>query len=329
MKINIILILICILPIAISCKGKKENINKPLKVMDPYFGIHPVDTPQILAPNFISSPVGEYNGTFSPDGKEFYYTTIIPTKTNVITFTELLEDNTWSEPKVASFSGSDIYSDFDPLFSPDGSKLYFSSKRTLLGNMNSHIWYVERINGVWGKPHYVSLLGPDENEFYSSITGDGDIYFNMWSTGKIYKAKKTDTTYVVEELPEIINAGFSKGDVFISPDEDYLIFAGYRDDSYGNADLYISFNINSKWIEPENLGKPINSSKQEMCPSVTSDGKIFIFSSNRILNDISKQSQERVNKIHEKYQSYNNGELNIYYMSAGFIENLRKNKNLK
>jgi len=329
MKINRLIIktiLFFAIYLNFSCNQKNKGLVEQKNVTGPYFGIQAVDTPQIMAPGFISSAASEYNGTFAPDGKQFFYTTVIPGK-DFITFTQLTKDNTWTEPKAAPFSGK--YPDFDPFFSPDGSKLFFSSKRPVNGKEKSRIWYVEKNNGEWEEPIHIELPEEDQDVFYNSVTRDGTIYFNKWSTGKIYKAQKVENEYIVEELPEIINGGYRKGDPYISPDEDYLIFSGYREDGYGRADLYISFNINGNWTRPENLEKPINSSKQEMCPSVTLDGKIFIFSSNRILNDFNIQSDDRVNIVHKKYQSYDNGKLNIYYMSAGFIENLRKIKNLR
>ncbi len=312
------LLFACLL-LAISCKQIHDNGK--VVVEDPFFGVDPTDTPQLLVPDFLASPAKEYNGTFSPDGKAFYYTTDIP-ENAFITYTELMPDNTWSEPKVASFSGK--YSDFDPLFSPDGSRLFFSSRRPLPDNQNSKIWYVERIHSGWSDPQPVTLTGSENNEYYSSVTHNGDIYFNIWSTGNIFKAKKTDTTYVVEELPAVINAEYDKGDPFISPNEDYLIFRGYREDSYGRGDLYISFRINGNWTSPENLGKPINSTANEMCPYVTADGNIFIFASSRIDESVKWNPLDPIKKVQDKYQTYNNGETNIYYMSAAFINDLRK-----
>ena len=306
----------------IASRIEEQNIiTEGILVMNPFFGVEPIDKPQLLAPNLIASLAEEYNGTFSPDGKEFYYTTDIP-ENAFITFTELKENNKWSEPKVASFSGK--YSDYDPLFSPDGSKLFFSSRRPLPDNKNSHIWYVEKINEKWGEPQPVTLTGSENNEYYSSITNEGTIYFNIWSTANIFKAKKSGSNYEVEKLPEVINANYDKGDPFISPNEDYLIFRGYRKDSYGRGDLYISFNINNKWTYPENLGEPINSSAHEMCPSVTSDGKIFIFASSRISEKFRTKPLESIKRVQKKYQTYDNGELNIYYMSASFINDLRE-----
>lgn len=318
---NVFFVLIACL--IVSCTPKKES--KKAVVKSPYFGVVPTKQPQLLAPELIASPTEEYNGTFSPDGSEFYYTTDIP-ENAFITFTKLLPDNTWSEPKIASFSG--VYSDFDPLFSPDGSRLYFSSSRPLPDNMNSKIWYVERNESGWSEPQAVILTGSEQNEYYSSITENGDIYFNIWSTGKIFKGVKTDTSYVVNELPPVINSKERKGDPFIAPNEEYLIFRGYEEDSFGRGDLYISFNIDSNWTEPENLGEPINSSAHEMCPYVTTNGELFIFSSDRIHNKIETAPLSSIKPIQDKFRSKDNGEQNIYYMSASFIDKM-KQKHLK
>ena len=322
MKSKYVLFTLCVCLI-VSCTPKKESNKVVYK--SPYFGVVPTKQPQLLAPELLVSPAVEYNGTFSPDGKEFYYTTDVPQKA-FITFTELLPDNTWSEPKIAAFSG--VYSDYDPLFSPDGSRIYFSSSRPLPDTMNSKIWYVERSDSGWGEPQPVTLIGSELNEFYSSLTENGDIYFNIWSTGKIYKGSKTDTSYVVEELPAVINSNERKGDPFVSPNEDYLIFRGYEKDSFGKGDLYISFTINGNWTEPENLGEPINSSAHEMCPYVTTDGKLFIFSSGRIHNKIESAPLSSIKPIQDKFRSKDNGEQNIYYMSASFIDKM-KQKHLK
>ena len=270
-------------------------------VKGPFFGLEPNDTPQLLAPGFITTSASEYNGTLSPDGKTFYYTTVFP-EDNFITFTQMQEDNTWSEPKVASFSGS--CPDYDPIFSPDGSRLYFSSRRPWSEKIHSQVWFLERSKNSWSEPQHVMLMGADDNEFYSSITQDGILYFNKWSTGNIYRAVRTESGYQVESLPDIINAGYRKGDPFISPQEDYLIFSGYRADSLGKGDLYISFKINDQWTTPKNLGEPINSSALDMCPYVTADGKLFVFTSNRPVVNYAK--------------------LNIYIMSASFINDLQK-----
>lgn len=289
-------------------------------VNHPFFGVTPIDRPQLLVPQLLASSAEQYNGTFSPDGTEFYYTVDFPGSA-YIAFTQLQADNTWSEPKVASFSGT--FSDYDPLFSPDGTTLFYSSSRPTADGSASHIWFVEKIKGKWGEPQLVTLTGDENKEYYSSVTKDGTIYFNIWSTGNIFKAQMVGTTYAVEKLPEIINGDYAKGDPFISPNEDYLIFRGYREDSLGQGDLYISFKINDTWTEPENLGPPINSPANEMCPYVTVDGAIFIFSSSRMTQPVDVKPLEPIKNLEGKYQTHDNGNENIYYMSADFIDTLR------
>jgi len=87
--------------------------------------------------------------------------------------------------------------------------------------------------------------------------------------------------------------------------------------------LYISFNINGEWTTPENLGEPINSSSHEMCPYVTTDGKFFIWASGRLQSYFSAKAGESLKEWQKKIQSSDNGNLNIYYRSADFIEKMK------
>ena len=290
---------------------------------NPFFGIQATDTVHLLAPGIISSSLFEYNGTFSPDGREFYYTVSLPNRGQIV-FLTLEEDNRWSEPKFAEFSSE--YSDVDPMFSPDGSRLYFTSNRPTADTSDltrNHIWFAERTAEGWDEPKRVELT--ETGDYYSSLTQNGDIYFNTWSTGDIYKAIKTDTTYLVERLPDSINLNKSVGDPFISPEEDYLIFRGTNlKNTVGGFDLYISFKIDSEWTTPMNLGEPINSAAREICPYVSADGKLFIFASNRLIEDFKTKPLQPLQGFKDKMQSYDNGTWNIYYTSTAFIEDLRQ-----
>ena len=293
------------------------------KTSGAYMDMKPTSTPKLLAPELLASSLQEYNGTFSPNGKTFFFTTNIPSK-GVISYTTLGEDGDWTEARVAPFSGT--YSEYDPLFSPDGARLYFSSERPINDTLNggrTNIWYVEREANGWGSPYYVDLKG--QGNYYSSITNNGDIYFNVWDNGDMFKARKEGGDYVIEKLPETVNSSNGEGDPFISPDEDYLIYRGYNN-SLGNGDLYISFKIDGEWTEAENLGEPINSKYHEMCPYVTVDKQFFIFASSRTSSDYPTTANSTLKAMRTQHQSSNNGELNIYYLSADFIEKIRKNK---
>ena len=302
-----------------GCKDQPENKVKTAK--GTFMGMRATNTPQLLFPEFIASSLDEYNGTFSPDGTEFFFTTNTPSQ-GIICYTRMDPNGRWAEPIIAPFSGT--YSEYDPLFSPDGKRLYFSSERPVSKTDSSgktNIWYVERLDTAWSDPSLLEL--EKTGTYYSSITRDGSVYFNIWDTGDMYKASKRDTGYQIERLPDVLNSENGEGDPFISPDESYLIYRGYNN-SLGRGDLYISYKIDGQWTPPENLGEPINSAHHEMCPYVTSDGKYFIFASSRMAGKYDSKAGDVLDVVRGKHRSYDNGQLNIYYISADFIEEGKK-----
>lgn len=308
----LLLIVLFVQSCTIETKVEAEEISSA------YFGLEASETPRLIAPGFISMNLNEYNATFSPNGKEFYYTSETAGKGH-ITMSKMDENGNWSQPEIASFSGK--FSEYDPLMSPDGRRLYFSSERPLPDSteeQGTHIWYLDRTEKGWGKPNYLALTG--NGDYHSSLTRHGNIYFNVWNTGKLMLARKSVEGYVIEELPDVFNQG-DAGDAFISPDEDYLLFRAYRNEGLGGGDLYISFNIEGAWTNPENLGNKINSNRREMCPIVSPDGKLFMFASNRLMEDYPNGN---LKEIQEKHHSYDNANMNLYFMSADFIDEMKK-----
>ncbi|MEQ9426938.1 MAG: hypothetical protein RJQ09_21120 [Cyclobacteriaceae bacterium] len=302
----------------VSCEN--EPIKKPVP-KGPFFGIQPTAEPQLLLPGFIASPITEYNGTFNPDGTEFYYTTNLPNK-GVISFTEMLDDSTWSKPAVAQFSGA--YVEYDPVFYPSGKRLYFSSRRPMsdtLESNQSNVWFVEKDGSSWKEPQLVPLT--DRDNYYNSTTNDGVIYFNTWSNGDMYKATPSGDSFEISRLPDMINSPGDQGDPFISPNEDYIIYRSYGENSLGRGDLFISFQIDGQWTAPANVGAPINSEAHEMCPYVTTDGKLFIFASNRVAEEYETKPLTPLDSLQSKFKTYDNANQNIYYVSAGFIDRMR------
>jgi hypothetical protein len=94
-----------------------------------YFGQTPPDTiPKIFAPGIICLENRfEARGTFSPDGRMFYFTiTNENFSSQKILYSEYL-NNQWTKPDTASFSKT--YNNHEPFFSFDGQKLFFTSDR--------------------------------------------------------------------------------------------------------------------------------------------------------------------------------------------------------
>jgi Tol biopolymer transport system component len=280
----------------------KININ--------YLNQKPPDiTPLLFAPEIISTHKNELNCIFTPDGKESFFTEWRRGVNTIMTIKQ--KNGKWSKRKVASFSG--FYSDVDPYISLDGMRLYFSSMRPIDGNKepkDSDIWYVEKISNTgWSNPiHISSLNSQGEDDYYTSITKDGILYYSKFgdhgSPGDLYRSILLDGVYSKpEKLEYPINSNFNDHDPFIAPDESYLIFTSNRPGGFGRGDLYISFmKPDGDWTTPMNMGSNINSDGYEFCPMLSPDGQYLFFTKNV------------------------NGNGDIYWVSSKIIDTYKPNK---
>jgi ankyrin repeat protein len=275
-----------IVDLLIARGAKKEFIKQPI-LEGEYLGQKkPGLTPELFAPGIVSTEKRELNSVFTPDGKEFYFTVRTgPMKWKIMVMKQ--ENNRWTTPRVASFSG--LYSDVDLFISPDGKRLFYCSNRPLEGKgepkKDFDIWVVERIKGGWSEPLNLGApINSEEAEFYPSVTRDGTMYFQSMRSDSIgardiYRSKPVNGVYEkVENVGDVINSELFEGDVLISPGEDYMIFSVNRPDSFGQGDLYISFrDKKNNWTTPKNMRNKINTEHNENCPILSPDGKFFFF----------------------------------------------------
>ncbi len=83
-------------------------------------------------------------------------------------------------------------------------------------------------------------------------------------------------------ISKYINSRFNEGTCTISADGRTLIFTsciGRR--GYGNCDLFYSKKVGDEWSIPINIGPEINSSAWESQPSLSADGRMLYFVSDR------------------------------------------------
>lgn len=269
-------------------QGADENKVRTFTMKDEYMGQEaPGMEPKVFAPNFISTEEYEFGSVFSKDKTEFYYGVDVGSRSE-IRFSKLI-DNQWTNPEI--ILSHKRYGYNDPFLSPDEDRLYFISKRALDGKgelKDFDIWYVERQEDGWSEP---INAGPNINtqadEYYISFTNDGTMFYA--SNGKdttqsdhdIYSSTfKAGTFQPAVSLGDAINTEHYEADVFVAPDESYLIFCSTRPDGLGRGDMYISFkNENGSWTQAVNMGAPINTVHHELCPFVTADGKYFFYTS--------------------------------------------------
>ena len=269
-------------------KADKETQENFPELTGKYLGQkEPGLKPEIFAPNIVSTGMAEINAAFSPDFKEFYYSIRMPNGQLVI-MAMIYDGTKWSEPEVASFSGK--YSDADPFVTYDGNWLYFISRRPIMPSgaaiTDWDIWRARRDGYKWSEPERLpNGINSDADETYPSLTKDGKLYFSSSRIGKnnkdIFSAERLEDSFKNPvRLNDNVNSHW-EGDIFISPNEDYMIFASHGRDT--GSGLYLTFNQEGQWSIPQRMSGEINVTGREFSPIVSPDGKYFFFTSNQPL----------------------------------------------
>ncbi|HEV2146315.1 MAG TPA: hypothetical protein VGR37_02770 [Longimicrobiaceae bacterium] len=249
---------------------------------------------ELFGPGIFSTGRYELPPTFTPDGRTAYFTVSTPAygRLHVIMETHL-RDGRWTEPQVAPFSGR--YGDADPIVSPDGSKLFFISRRPLAPGApprgDFDIFYVARQGSGWGEPRHVPGASSPGAEHYASVAADGTLYVaavrpDSRGQGDVYRVPFVDGEYGEPESlgPAVNSPDHHDTTPFIAPDQSWLIYSswGRPDGSGRGGDLYVSFRQpDGTWGPARSLGPLVNSPATEYCPVVSPDGEWLYFASER------------------------------------------------
>jgi Tol biopolymer transport system component len=259
---------------------------KPVNGTGPYFGQKPPEEkPEIFASHIVSLENRlETYPTFSPDGKEMFFSVVNAAWTEGKILYARLENGAWTKPEVAPFS-HDRYINWESFISPDGKRMFFASNRPPSSSMD--VWMVERTSDAsWSAP--VRLSDPVNSlaeDGSACVANSGTLYFKSLRSGGagtswLYRAILKDGAYTqIESLGNIIKTTSGETEPYVSPDESYLIFISQtRAGGKGGWDLWICFrNHDGSWTQPVNMGPKINTADDEYGPRVTHDGKYLFF----------------------------------------------------
>lgn len=234
-----------------------------------YLGQTPPSTiPKEFAPELIKEEFRvEFGSTFSKDGTEFFFSVQSNGYADILYMK--YDGANWSAPKVIFQAPN--YGLNDPMLSPDEQRLYFISQMPNQANdgiADHDIYYAYRLNNGWSAPVNVGtpINSSQYSEYYISFTAEGHMYFSSDRDARynrdfnIYRSAFIEGTYQTPEiLPNDINTGNYEADVFVAPDESYIIYASSRRSGFGMIDLYISEKTkDGKWGTSRNLGEIIN-----------------------------------------------------------------------
>jgi len=260
-------------------------------------------SPQMFAPDVVSTEMMETTASFTPDMKTVYFTRSDNRFTdNTIMFSEL-KNGKWSEPRVASFSGE--WRDSEPNVSFDGKKIFFVSNRPATpGGQHlmaesagrkfpgANIWYCEKTASGWSDPKRIEGAVNETNEIYNpSVARNGNLYFSArypgnekWFGYKIYRSVYKDGKYEAPQLVSFASEKLNDMDPAIDAEERFLVFASNRPGAVAISNLFISIkDKDGNWGAPVALGEKVSTNAGENAPKLAPDGKTLFYTTGRSL----------------------------------------------
>ena len=190
-----------------------------------------------------------------------------------------------------------VFSDYSPLLSPDGSVIYFTSRREGSTGSKKDInnEYFEDIyrttfsSGKWSNPENIGLpVNTETHDAAVTISKDGSILYIYRTSpvnpagGDIYLSEFTNNTWSepVKLDANINTPGGAETSISISPDGNTIYFSSNRPGGFGGKDLYrVTRMPDNNWSRAMNLGPGINTAYDEDGPFIHPDGHSFYFSS--------------------------------------------------
>jgi len=233
--------------------------------------------------------------TFTPDGKEFFFTRSGGNLQSPTIFVSRFQNNKWTQPDKAPFTG------YGPHVSPEGKRIFVSKRRDNEENQRTvELWFAKREGKRWTGFQYHGpgnrpSMSNSLNLYYIDRSDEEDrgvIVVQNFIDGKYFKPKI---------IGGDINTPYYEAHPCIAKDESYIIFDSNRPGGYGEGDLYICFrNDDGTWGNAINLGPTINTECYEAYSSVSPDGKYLFYSSN------------------------SEGSFDLYWVDLNIIENVRQ-----
>ena len=235
----------------------------------------------------INSEYSDHSPVITCDGNTLYFTSQRPNAMNSyddekIYVAHKKDNGEWSSPDLLpSPINTKGKNESVVAVSNDGKQLYFfRSGSSLQGNL-----YVVEQNdkGGWGKPKQLSSdINTKYRELHVTISPDGNsMYFSSDRPGgfgglDIYVKKKLPNGKWSDPqlLPEEVNTASDEEYPFVHPNGSILYFNSKGHENVGGYDVFYSkISDDGTYSKAENMCSPINTPDNDICYSLSCDGK--------------------------------------------------------
>ncbi len=197
------------------------------------------------------------------------------------------------EVAITRVSVNSYDTDFAPAIARGGELLIFTSGRegASNGSGEERIWVAARSGNDWGTPLPAGdALDRAEHVGGAALTPDGNTMVFAayeWRDGTtsgrtdLFSAERINGSWGnISNLGPIVNSAEWDSQPALSADGRTLYFASDRPGGMGGTDIWITRKVDGAWSVPINLGAPVNTSLNDMTPSIAPDDKSLFFSSN-------------------------------------------------
>lgn len=245
----------------------------------------------------INSPSLEYAPTITADGKTLYYVSNrvggvgghdfwVTTKKDRL-------DTVYTEPYNLGAPVNTTLNEGVASISADGQVIYFTACNRDDGLGDCDLYEAELEGTEWKNVRNISEINSAYWDSQPAISSDGKtLYFISNRPGAMGGPDDADI-YISRlqsdgrwsepvNMGEPINTKKREDSPFIFPGGKVLYFASAGHGGYGKLDFFVS-NLKSDgtWSEPENLGKPFNTSQDERFITLPAAGDVVYFASER------------------------------------------------
>ena len=256
----------------------------------------PKDVKVSTIDNGINSEHTEYNPVVSTDQTVMAYTVLRPNDDKLTSSQKYIEEiyvsyrnigGKWSVPQIIPINSK--FNVGTAGISPDGENMLI-----FVGSSNNtgSIYRIKReTTSEWSQPIPLERgINSDYLESTASISPDGKTLFfasnrpGGYGGMDLYKSEKSkDGRWnKPQNLGPVINSRYDEDAPYIHPDGKTLFFTSNGMNSIGGNDIFKTVYIGKQWQEPKNMGYPINTTADDNYFTLTADGSVGYFSSNRL-----------------------------------------------
>lgn len=200
-----------------------------------------------------------------------------PEKFNITNLKELNTINSDYAPFVSegkiTWSSSRTESTGHVIFEWTGQKCADIFEATL---SNQNFGNATKVNGLINSNYNEGVAWVDSSNttmYFTQCNGINGKGLNC----KIYVSYKQNNQWIAPQVLPFCSDSFSVGHPAMTADNKRMYFASNMPGSVGEKDIYyIDYNpLSGKWGTPKNLGPLVNTTEDDMFPSVHPDGKIY------------------------------------------------------